>query len=135
VFPQEDERGERLVNQTCLACHDVRRIQVQALDEQGWSVKVQSMIEKGAKVEPADLPVLLDYLVKHHGPVPEGQGKAILLNTCTRCHDLKRIKEHGGTRRQWAETLLSMLNEGAPLADEELPIILEYLTVNFPPVR
>jgi cytochrome c5 len=134
ALPQE-ERGEQILNQSCISCHDVRRIQVQALDAATWTAKVNSMIEKGAKVEPDNLPILLDYLVKQHGPLPDGPGKSILLNTCTRCHDLKRVKEHGATRRQWAETLLAMLNEGAPLSDEELPVILEYLAATFPPLR
>ena len=128
-------KAERLMNTSCSSCHELRKIQTQALDADGWKSVVTSMIEKGAKVEPDNLPILLDYLVKQHGPLPDGPGKTILLNTCTRCHDLKRVKEHGATRRQWAETLLAMLNEGAPLSDEELPVILEYLTATFPPLR
>jgi cytochrome c5 len=127
----QDEPGERLVNRSCTNCHDLRRIQVQALDRDAWTIKVNAMIEKGAVVGKDDLPALLDYLVGQHGPVPDGPGKEILLNTCTRCHDLKRIKEHGGNRQQWEETLQAMLNEGAPLSDEEFAVILAYLARNF----
>src|SRR5262245_12292679 len=99
----QEERGERLLNQACTRCHELRRIQVQALDRDAWTAKVNSMIEKGATVGSDDVPVLIDYLVRQHGPVPDGPGKEILLNTCTLCHDLKRVKEHGGTRQQWGE--------------------------------
>ena len=129
--PPQDERAERLLNQACTSCHELRRIQVQALDRDAWTSTINAMIEKGAKVGSEDLPVLLDYLVRQHGPVPDGPGKEILLNTCTLCHDLKRVKEHGGTRQQWAETLQAMLNEGAALSEEEFPVILEYLARNF----
>ena len=43
--------------------------------------------EKGAKVAKEDVPVLVAYLGQNHGPVPAGAGRAILLNTCTMCHD------------------------------------------------
>ena len=131
----QDEPGERLINQRCTSCHDVRRIQVQAMDKDEWTTTINNMIAKGANVSNDELPVLLDYLMLHHGPLPDGPGKDILLNTCTMCHDLKRIKEHGGTRLQWEETLQSMLNEGAPLSDDEFPVILGYLARNFRPIQ
>ena len=93
------------------------------------------MIAKGAEVKPADLPVLVDYLVKQYGPVPEGAGKAIFLNVCTQCHTLDRIKLHKATREEWDGTLSAMLNEGAPLSDEDYPVILNYLTRNFRPAQ
>jgi cytochrome c5 len=131
----QDETGERLVNRACTTCHDLRRIQTQALDADGWSAVIKTMIEKGATVTDADRPIILNYLVSNHGPLSEGAGKEILLNTCTLCHDLKRVKEHGATRQQWEETLQAMLNEGAPLSDEEFPVILAYLARNFRPVQ
>ena len=131
----QDEQGERVLNQSCTNCHDIRRIQTKAMDRDEWNETVKKMIGNGAKVNEGDVPALLDYLVAHHGPVPDGPGKEILLNTCTLCHDLKRVKEHGGTRQDWEETLGAMLNEGAPLSDEEFPVILAYLTRNFRPVR
>jgi cytochrome c5 len=130
---QDGERGERLMNASCLGCHDLRPIQVQALDAAGWKTTVDAEIGRGAKVAAGDLPVLIDYLVANHGPLPDGAGKAILLNTCTLCHDLKRVRQHHATAEEWASTLQAMLNEGAPLADEDFPVLLRYLAVNFRP--
>ena len=41
--------------------------------------------------------------------------------------------QNGGTREQWEETLSAMLNEGAPLSDQDFPVLLNYLARNFKP--
>jgi len=128
---QRDDRGERVMNASCLACHDVRRIQVQAMDAEQWAKTVDTMVGKGAKVSADDLPSLMDYLVQHHGPMPEGRGKAIVLNVCTMCHDLTRIRRGRRSAEEWEETLNAMLNEGAPLSDDAFPIVHAYLSRYF----
>jgi cytochrome c5 len=128
---QESEPGERVMNASCQGCHTVRVIQTQAMDADGWAKNVATQIERGAKVSKDDLPVLIDYLTRHHGPVPEGSGKSILLNTCTMCHDLGRIRLGHRSPEEWEETLISMLNEGAPLSDQEFPVIHAYLSKHF----
>jgi hypothetical protein len=126
------ERGERIQVQSCdTSCHDIRPIQMQALDKEGWTNMVNSMVEKGAKIKEEDVPLLLGYLVRFHGPLPDGAGKKIVLDICTRCHDLERVRAHGGGREEWEDTLSSMLNEGAPISDEDFPVILNYLVRNF----
>jgi len=128
---QRDDRGERVMNASCLACHDVRRIQVQAMDAEQWAKTVDTMVGKGAKVSADDLPLLVDYLVQHYGPMPEGRGKAIVLNVCTMCHDLTRIRRGRRSAEEWEETLNAMLNEGAPLSDDAFPIVHAYLSRYF----
>jgi cytochrome c5 len=129
---QESEPGERIMNASCVnACHSVRVIQTQAMTPEAWSKTVTTMIEKGAKVSKEDVPVLAGYLAQHHGPVPEGPGKQILLNICTMCHDLGRIRLGHRSPEEWEETLVSMLNEGAPLSEEQFPVIHAYLSKNF----
>jgi cytochrome c5 len=128
---QDVDPGERIMNASCQTCHDVRRIQTSALDAEQWTERVNTMIGKGAKVESADLPVLIEYLARQHGPVPDGAGKRILLNICTMCHDLNRIKHGRRSPEEWEETLNTMLNEGAPLSDAAFPVIHEYLSENF----
>lgn len=129
---QESDPGERIMNASCVgACHNVRVIQTAAMTPEAWSKNVATMIEQGAKVSKEDVPVLVNFLAQHHGPVPEGQGKAILLNICTMCHDLGRIRLGRRSSEEWEETLVSMLNEGAPLSEEQFPLIHEYLSKNF----
>jgi cytochrome c5 len=127
----QDEKGERILNVSCGGCHDLRPVQASAKDKDGWNEVVQNMLQKGADVADADLPVLLDYLVEHHGPMPDGKGKDVVLNVCTMCHDLSRIKRGQRSPEEWGETLNSMLNEGAPLSDADYPVVLQYLSKNF----
>jgi len=131
---QKTERGEQILNGACnTSCHDLRPIDTQALDEPGWTKDVKSMIEKGAEVTADDVPVLVAYLVKQHGPLPDGPGKDILLNICTRCHDLQRVRRERTSAEGWLEILDAMLNEGAPLSEQDLPVLLRYLARNFGP--
>ena len=125
------DKGEQIQNGACLNCHDLRPIQTASYDKAGWTMVVDSMIEKGAEVKTADKPALIDFLSRNHGPLPEGAGKEILLNTCTVCHDLGRVRIHTVSREEWEETLSAMLNEGAMLSDQDFPVLLNYLARNF----
>jgi cytochrome c5 len=128
---QDAEPGERLMNAACQDCHSVRAIQVQAMDADGWTKRISQEIEKGAKLAKDDVPTLVEYLVRTHGPMPDGPGKEVILNTCTQCHDLYRIKENRRSPEEWEELLVSMLNEGAQLNDEEFARVHLYLSRNF----
>jgi len=124
-------KAEKIVNTICLTCHDLRPIQTQALNAENWKKIVDSMIEKGAKVEKEDVPMLVTYLVDNFGPLPEGEGKQVVLNKCTKCHDLKRVRQHFASPEEWADTLTSMENEGLMLSEEEFVTVLKYLARNF----
>lgn len=128
---QDVDPGERLMNAACLDCHSIRAIQVQAMDADGWALRVSKEIERGAKLSREDTPTLVKFLTRAHGPLPDGPGKDVLLNTCTMCHELFRIKFGRRTPEEWEETLVSMLNEGAQLSDEEFARVHRYLSVNF----
>jgi cytochrome c5 len=129
----EPEPGEVIVNRSCLGCHELRRIQTQARDEGEWSALVAQMVENGAEVDDSDREVLVDYLTLHYGPVPDGDGKDILLTNCTVCHDLGRVLAHRGTVQNWQETVITMLNEGAYVTDSEFITLVNYLARNFRP--
>jgi cytochrome c5 len=133
VAAQDSDKGEGIQNNACLSCHDLRPIQTAAKDKDQWTQSVDSMIQKGADVKDADKPVLIDYLVKNHGPLPAGPGQVILLNVCTVCHDLGRVRAHRVSPEEWEETLLTMLNEGAMLSEQDFPVLLNYLARNFKP--
>jgi cytochrome c5 len=128
---QEPDNGERILQKSCQNCHDTRRINVQAKSADEWNKTVSDMIAKGAVVAKEDVPVLVGYLTQNHGPLPNGPGKEVLLNTCTMCHDLKRIKFGHRSPEEWEETLSSMLNEGAMLSDDEFNRVHHYLSRNF----
>jgi cytochrome c5 len=129
---QDADPGERIMNASCqTSCHSVRVIQTQAMNADAWTKSVGTMVDKGAKISKDDIPTLVRYLAEHYGPIPDGPGKEIVLNTCTMCHDLGRIKQGRRSPEEWEETLISMLNEGAPLSDENFAIVHRYLAKNF----
>ena len=131
--PPPDPPAVRILNRSCTACHDLRPVETSAMDKEGWTKLVNTMIEKGADVKGDDVTILVTHLAENHGPLPDGAGKAIMLNVCTQCHTLDRIRTRGMSRTDWEELLLHMLNEGAELTDEELPVLLNYLARNFRP--
>lgn len=123
--------GEKILNTACTSCHELRPIETSALDKDEWTKVVNAMVDKGADVKKDDIPVLVKYLTAMYGPLPEGQGKEILLNICTQCHSLDRVKARGSDRQGWDELLMHMINEGAPLSDDDYPVLLNYLARNF----
>jgi hypothetical protein len=127
------EPGEQIMTAACTTCHDTRPIDTQALDEEGWTKEIKAMLEKGAEVKADDMKPLVDYLVKYHGPMPDGPGKDLVLTICTQCHDLQRVKRTRLSPEGWLEILENMLNEGAPLSEKDLPDVLRYLARNFRP--
>ena len=123
--------GQQILEKTCQGCHDLRPIQTSAKDAKGWTETIAAMVDNGAEIGEKEIPVLVRHLVLNNGPVPDGPGKQILLNTCTMCHDLVRIKVARRSAEEWEETLISMLNEGAPVSDEQFPVIHDYLSKHF----
>jgi len=123
--------GEKILNSACTTCHELRPIETTALDKEGWTKVVDAMVEKGAQVKKDDVPVLVKYLTSVYGPLPDGPGKAVLLNICTQCHTLDRVKVRSGDRQSWEDLLNHMLNEGAPLNNEDYAVLLNYLARNF----
>jgi cytochrome c5 len=128
---QDVDPGERMMNAACQDCHGLRVIQTAAMDLEGWTKQITLEIERGAKLPKENVATLATYLTRTHGPVPEGNGKEILLHTCTMCHDLMRIRFGRRTPEEWEETLVSMLNEGAQLSDEDFARVHRYLAINF----
>ncbi|HLH30716.1 MAG TPA: hypothetical protein VKY31_05905 [Terriglobia bacterium] len=124
-------KAEQILNSACTTCHDLRKIQTKAMNGDQWTKVVNSMVEMGAKVDKADIPMLVSYLEDNFGPMPDGPGKAIVLEKCTMCHDLKRVRQHFATPEDWADTLNAMQNEGLMISDEELIAVLKYLARNF----
>ena len=128
---QGQSEGRMLVEKNCQGCHTMRRVETSAKNADGWRETIQVMIQDGAEIEESEIPPMVQYLTREHGPVPEGPGKQILLNICTQCHNLQRIKIGRRSAEEWEETLLAMLNEGAPVNDEQLPVIHAYLSRHF----
>lgn len=60
-------------------------------------------------------------------------GKALLEERCTKCHDLTRIVSKKKTAEDWKATVERMVGKGAVLNADEQQVLIDYLTKNFSP--
>ena len=63
--------------------------------------------------------------------LPDGPGKDVTVRACAPCHEARRAASVRLTREGWAAVIDSMQKRGAPVTDENFPIILEYLSTHF----
>jgi virginiamycin B lyase len=62
---------------------------------------------------------------------PEGAGKSLVLGICGSCHDINRVTA-GYTPEGWRTVIRMMQNFGAPIPQEQVATIMDYLTASFP---
>ena len=70
--------------------------------------------------------------VKAQPNLPEGAGKAIVETACLGCHEPIRITNAGYNRQDWQNVVHMMLNVGAPVPQDQIGVVSEYLAKNFP---
>jgi hypothetical protein len=62
-------------------------------------------------------------------PVGPDAAAANLVNTvCASCHTLDRVKNKTADKAGWTTTVARMKDKGAGLTDEQVPVVVEYLT-------
>jgi len=72
--------------------------------------------------------------------LPEGEGKRIVENRCTSCHNTVRIVGNRVDRQHWQATVSQMrenmqaLPADKQMTDQEAKVALDYLAANFPPM-
>ena len=64
--------------------------------------------------------------------LPEGKGKDIVENVCSQCHGLKQVTDSARTPDEWKDLVSEMIGNGAQLDEEQIPIVIEYLSKSFP---
>lgn len=104
-------KGSDLTTARCATCHDAQHITRAKLSRGEWEFNIRNMIERGAPIAAAEVPLILDYLATYYNrdspaPPPDpaaasfgmstGAGDAVqaLLsaNACLACHTLdKRV--------------------------------------------
>jgi competence protein ComEA len=64
--------------------------------------------------------------------LPEGEGKKILLASCTSCHDLTEVTKFRGyfDRKQWRDVVVTMQEYGAPIEAKQIDILADYLVLH-----
>jgi hypothetical protein len=62
-------------------------------------------------------------------PLPDGDGKKILLASCTACHDLKEVTKFRGfyTKPEWRDIVDTMIQYGANVEDKDVAVLVDYL--------
>ena len=59
-------------------------------------------------------------------------GKALVEQRGTKCHDLTRVEQAKKTTDEWKATVERMVGKGAELNADEQAIVIEYLSVAYP---
>lgn len=150
-LPEGDAKA--LLLRSCVQCHAISRITEQRKDEAGWRASVKDMVRLGAKLRPEESEVVVAYLVKHFSrqaatpagaPVdasgtgaarptdlasllPDGEGKGLVLGSCTQCHNLGYVVRLRKDAAGWRHTVEDMIARGAQLTAEEAEIMTRYL--------
>lgn len=55
------------------------------------------------------------------------RGRELVEEVCTYCHNLDRLRGKELSREEWRGLTKGMISEGAPVTDNELSMILDYL--------
>ena len=64
--------------------------------------------------------------------LPEGNGKKTVQTFCVQCHDLNQVTRSGYTQQGWQNVINMMINVGAPLPQDQIAVVTQYLANNFP---
>jgi competence protein ComEA len=65
--------------------------------------------------------------------MPDAPGKAITVNTCTKCHAITNITSQHRDADTWTATVTKMVGYGATGTDDDLQQIVDYLTKYYGP--
>jgi cytochrome c5 len=62
--------------------------------------------------------------------LPDGDGKRILMASCTSCHELDEVTKFRGyyTKAQWRDIVKTMVEYGAAMKKGEDEVLVDYLT-------
>jgi|HubBroStandDraft_6_1064221.scaffolds.fasta_scaffold1049407_1 hypothetical protein len=64
-------------------------------------------------------------------PLPEGDGKKLVVKLCTDCHGVEQIVAKKRTKEEWDAVISDMVQKGASGKDDEFDAVVAYLTKNF----
>jgi len=63
--------------------------------------------------------------------LPDGPGKEIVEKQCSTCHSLEIIVAERHETGEWRRLVMEMVDRGAEITDEQVPVIVEYLSANW----
>ncbi len=65
------------------------------------------------------------------GQLPEGPGKSAVQKSCGNCHEIEAVIGSRRTRIGWQQTVEDMVSRGAEGSEEEMALVVTYLTNYF----
>ncbi|HSE96782.1 MAG TPA: hypothetical protein VLD57_00840, partial [Blastocatellia bacterium] len=65
--------------------------------------------------------------------LPDGEGKGLLLGTCTQCHSLNHVALLRKDAKGWEHTMHDMIMRGAQVHEHEIAPMVAYLVKHFGP--
>jgi hypothetical protein len=77
------------------------------------------------------LPVVAISAVMTVAAQSSDRGRELVEDVCTYCHNLDRLRGKELSREEWRGLTKGMISEGAPVTDDELSMILDYLVKNY----
>jgi cytochrome c5 len=123
--------GKRLVENTCASCHGLDIVTSKSYSKERWRSVVEEMIAQGAPLTQAEATRVVAYLAKNFGE--KEHAKVLYEEICSYCHELDRVERQTLTREEWRGLIRGMVDEGAPVTDEEFSTIVDYLAEHFGP--
>lgn len=63
--------------------------------------------------------------------LPEGSAKQTVQTVCSQCHSLSFVTNSRLTKPDWEYVVTDMIGRGAPLMEDEIQPVIEYLSSNF----
>jgi len=136
-----DGAGKELVANACTSCHGLDRVVAYKGAEEDWGSVVYTMRQRGLELTSEESDQIVAYLAKSFppppkkaaAPLPDGEGKDLVMDRCAGCHDLDRVEAHTGTKADWEDVIKYMISLGMDAKPEEDARIVAYLAKNFPP--
>ena len=138
-----DGDGRAILQAACTQCHELSSITNLRLDRAGWEKVVAEMMSLGASMRDSEVDVAVTYLAAHFGAeagagtasvrtgLPAGTGVEAVRLACGRCHGTEKITRLTLDRPEWELIVYDMIGRGAPIYEEEMDGIINYLGANF----
>ena len=132
--------GRKILESVCTVCHSLKEVTKFKgfYSRENWRDIIQTMVADGAPLRDADAPVLIDYLTKTFPKeFPDGNGKKLLDMACSGCHPVTDVRRFDGfyTRSNWNDLVRREIGKGAPLKDDQISPLVDYLTDTFPVMK
>jgi hypothetical protein len=77
------------------------------------------------------LALLLPIVGTKFGTLPKGKGKSVVESRCYTCHSADILLQQRLNEKQWTATVEKMTRWGAPVTDDEKPVVITYLVKHF----